>query len=304
MPAYEAEKFIAEAIQSVLDQTYKNWELLVVDDGSTDKIAEIVRRLVAKENRVKYIFQPNGMLCKARNTGIRNASGPLIAFLDSDDVSLPEKLERQIQILLKTGVDVVYTEAVVFYEPGSVPGPTEFLIYPGKIEGPRMFDLLLLLNRIPVSSVLLQMDRLKTAGPFVDPLPYHGCEDYDLWLRLAAGGAVFYGITDKLVRYRRHAMAMTHKESKVLKPMLRVVSRHLSAGTLIEDKKNARLRRLYRDLIAALLEEGELAEAQEFLKEFSAWDKSGVVTSLQKLLMKVSPRNFNVISRECLYFPC
>jgi glycosyltransferase involved in cell wall biosynthesis len=301
MPAYNAEKFIAESIQSVLDQTYKNWELLVVDDGSTDKTAEIALRLGEKESRIKYIFQPNGRLGKARNTGIQNSSGSLVAFLDSDDLWLPEKLQRQVHILLETSVDVVYSEAVIFYEPGSVPGPTEFSIHAGKIEGPRMFDLLLLLNRIPVSSVLLQMDRLKRAGPFEELLPYHGCEDYDLWLRLAAGGAVFYGMTDKLLRYRRHALAMTHKESKVLKPMLRVVSRHVDAGSLSEDKKRARLRRLYRDLIAALLEEGELAEAQEFLREFSDWDKSGVVTSLQKLLMKISPRNFNVISRECLY---
>ena len=62
-----------------------------------------------------------------------------------------------------------------------------------------------------------------------------------------------------------------------------------------------RLRRLYRDVIAALLEEGKLAEAKEFLREFSAWDKSGIVTSLQKLLMKLSPGSFNTISRECLY---
>jgi teichuronic acid biosynthesis glycosyltransferase TuaG len=221
--------------------------------------------------------------------------------VDSDDLWLPEKLQHQIEILRETEANVVYSEAVIFYEPGSVPGPTKFSIHAGKIEGPRMFDLLLLLNRIPVSSVLLQMDRLKSAGPFEEALPYHGCEDYDLWLKLAAGGAVFYGIPDKLIRYRRHQMAMTHSESKVLKPMLRVVNRHLDAGTLSTDKKRTRLRRLYRDLIAALLEEGELAEAQEFLREFSAWDKSGIVTSLQKLLMKVSPHTFNVISRECLY---
>lgn len=301
MPAYNAEKFIAESIESVLAQTYQNWELIVVDDGSTDKTAEIALQFGAKENRVKYFFQPNGRLGKARNTGIQKSSGSLVAFLDSDDLWLSEKLQRQIQIQRETGANVVYTEAVIFYEPGSVPGATEFSIYTGKIDGPRMIDLLLLVNRIPVSSVLLEMDSLKRAGPFEEDPDFHGCEDYDLWLKLARGGAVFYGMPDKLIRYRRHQMAMTHRESKVLKPMLRVVSRHLDAGTLSTDKKRTRLRRLYRDLIAALLEEGELAEAQEFLREFSAWDNSGIVTSLQKLLMKVSPRNFNVISRECLY---
>jgi len=301
MPAYNAEKYIAESIQSVLDQTYKNWELIVVDDGSTDTTAEIAQGFRARESRIKYIFQRNGRLGNARNTGIRHSSGSLVAFLDSDDLWLPEKLQHQVQTLLETDANVVYTEGVIFYEAGAVPGPTEFSIHVGRIEGSRMFDLLILLNRIPVSSVLVEAKRLNSAGPFEEALAYHGCEDYDLWLKLAAGGAVFYGMPDKLLRYRRHAMAMTHKESKVLKPMLRVVSRHIDASTLSADQKRTRVRRLYRDLIAALLEEGELAEAQELLKEFSAWDKSGVVTSLQKLLMKVSPRSFNTISRECLY---
>jgi len=112
---------------------------------------------------------------------------------------------------------------------------------------------------------------------------------------------LFHGINEKLIKYRRHPSATTHENSGWLKPALRVVSRHINEGTLDDKTKRNRLRRLYRDVIAALLEEGKLAEAKEFLREFSAWDKSGIVTSLQKLLMKVSPGSFNTISRECLY---
>ena len=301
MPAYNAERYIAKSIQSVLDQTYGNWELVVVDDGSTDKTAEIVQRFAANENRIKYIFQENSRLGKARNTGVENSSGSLIAFLDSDDLWVPEKLERQVGALLDTKADVIYSNVDIFFEPGSAPGPAEFPIATGRIEGSQMFDLLLLENRIPVPSVLLKKEIFNTAGPFEESLPYHGCEDYDLWLKLAAQGALFYGMPAKLVRYRRHSMAMTHKESKVLKPMLRVVRRHIDKGNLNEDQKRFRLRGLYRNLIGALLAEGELAEAREYLKEFSNWDKSGIVTSLQKLLIKISPRSFNRISRECLY---
>jgi len=301
MPAYNAERYIAESIQSVLDQTYGNWELVVVDDGSTDKTAETVQRFAASDNRVKYIFQQNSRLGKARNTGVENSSGSLIAFLDSDDLWLSEKLEQQVQTLLDTRADVVYSDIVIFFEPGSAPGPAEFPIAAGSIEGSQMFDLLLLENRIPVPSVMLRKEVFEIAGPFEESEPYHGCEDYDLWLKLAAHGALFYGMPAKLVRYRRHSMAMTHKESKVLKPMLRVVRRHIDGGSLNEDEKRFRLRGLYRNLIAALLAEGELAEAREYLKEFADWDKSGVVTSLQKLLIKISPRSFNGISRGCLY---
>ena len=298
MPAYNTEKYIGESIQSVIDQTYKNWELLVIDDGSTDKTAEIIRRFAAHDSRVKYLFQQNSGQGKARNTAIAKSSGSLIAFLDSDDLWLPQKLELQLQVMDSVKADVVYSNGFIIYEPGAPAGATDFPIVPGKIEGRRMIDLLLLLNFISVQSVVLRKEILPNASPFDESLL---CEDYELWLRLAAGGAVFHGMTEKLIKYRRHPTATTHRNSNMLKPMLRVVQRHIDAGTLDEKKKRTRLRGLYRDVIAALIEEGEVAEAQQFLTEFSAWDKSGIVTSLQKLLMKISPRSFNTISREFLY---
>jgi teichuronic acid biosynthesis glycosyltransferase TuaG len=301
MPAYNADRYVADSIRSVCAQTLTSWELVIVDDGSTDKTADVVRELASGEPRIKYVFQENGRLGKARNTGVLNSSGRLIAFLDSDDLWLPEKLELQVRAQEATAADLVYTGAYIFRGDDVADETRAFAILHGKFAGDEMLDLLLECNRIPVMSVLIKRDAFDEAGPFEEAAPYHGCEDYDLWLKLAKHDAVFYGMEEKLVRYRRHPSAMTYKDSNVLKPMLRVVSRHIDASTLNEDKKRSRLRRLYRDLIAALLDEGELAEAQEFLREFSAWDKSGVVTSLQKLLMKVSPRNFNVISRECLY---
>ena len=301
MPAYNAEKYIGDSIQSVIEQTYSNWELLVVDDGSTDKTADRVRQFAAHDSRVKYFFQQNGRQAKARNTAIAQSSGTLLAFLDSDDLWLPEKLERQLQTLDATNVDVVYSNGVIIYEPGAKPGATDFPVVAGTVDGHRMFDMLLLMNFIPVQSVVARSEIVRNAGQFDESLSFNGCEDYELWLKLAMHGAVFHGMTDHLIKYRRHPTATTHKNSAMLKPMLRVVSHHINASTLDENKKRTRLRRLYRDLIAALIEEGEVAEAQEFLREFSAWDKSGVVTSLQKLLMRVSPRSFNTISRECLY---
>jgi len=301
MPAYNTEKYIRESIQSVRDQTYANWELLVVDDGSTDKTADIIRQYAAQDSRIKYLFQQNGRQAKARNTAIENSHGTLIAFLDSDDLWLPEKLERQLQAMKATNADVIYSNGLIIYEPGAVPGRTDFSIVAGTIEGRKMLDVLLLQNRIPVQSVLVRKEAYRNAGPFDESPQFHGCEDYELWLRLAAHGALFHGVSEKLIKYRRHSAATTNQNSKWLKPALRVVSCHIDEGTLDEKTKHNRLRQLYRDLIAALLEEGKLAEAKEFLREFGAWDKSGIVTSLQKLLMKVSPGSFNTISRECLY---
>ena len=301
MPAYNTEKYIGESIQSVRDQTYANWELLVVDDGSTDKTAEIIREHAAEDSRVKYLFQQNGRQAKARNTGIENSSGTLIAFLDSDDLWLPEKLERQLHALDATNADVVYSNGLIIYEPGSIPGATDFPIVAGTIESRKMLDILLLQNRIPGQTVLVRKEVCRDAGPFDESPQFHACEDYELWIRFAACGALFHGMSEKLIKYRRHPEATTHQNSKWLKPALRVVSHHIDKGTLDAKTKRNRLRQLYRNVIAALIEEGQLAEAKEFLREFATWDKSGIVTSLQKLLIKISPGTFNAISRECLY---
>ena len=140
MPAYNAERYIAESIQSVLDQSYGNWELVVVDDGSTDKTAETVQRFAAGDSRVNCIFQQNSGQGKARNAGIENSSGSLIAFLDADDLWLREKLERQVQFLIDTKVDVVYSDVIIFYERDTDLGLTEFPTATGETEGLKMFD--------------------------------------------------------------------------------------------------------------------------------------------------------------------
>ena len=96
IPVYNGDRYLAEAITSVLDQTYKNFELIVVDDGSTDGSAEIAK---SYKQAVLYTFQPNGGLSKARNTGLALARGKYIAFLDHDDLWLPHKLARQVTYL-------------------------------------------------------------------------------------------------------------------------------------------------------------------------------------------------------------
>jgi teichuronic acid biosynthesis glycosyltransferase TuaG len=301
MPAYNAERYIAASIQSVLVQTYSDWELIVVDDGSTDGTASVVRQCSASDSRVKYVYRENGRLGKARNTGIANSKGSLIAFLDADDLWLREKLERQVEALNDTKADVVFTNGFTFHGDDTRDETTTFPIVCGRFIGAQMLDLLLLENRIPVLSVLMRKETFNQAGPFEEDLPYHGSEDYDLWLKLAKHGAVFYGMDENLVRYRRHPMAMSYKESRYFKPIVRVVRRHINDGSLAEDQKRARLRSLYRSLVGALVAEAEFDQAKEYMNEFSSWDRRGLVTAIQKMVIRISPRSFNFVSRECLY---
>lgn len=110
MPAYNSEMHISESIKSVMQQTYKNWELLITDDRSTDNTQQIVNTFAETDHRIKlFINERNGGAGVARNNSIKQANGRFIAFLDSDDLWQPTKLEKQISFMLKNGYAFTYT---------------------------------------------------------------------------------------------------------------------------------------------------------------------------------------------------
>ena len=117
IPLYNAEKYIEETIQSILDQTYKEIEIVIVDDGSTDQSPAIVKELGEKyPGKVRYVHQSNQGVSVARNTGIENATGEYIAFLDSDDLWHPTKLEKQVKSMHTNEMNACYCGYMNFYE--------------------------------------------------------------------------------------------------------------------------------------------------------------------------------------------
>jgi len=306
MPAYDAEKYVAESIRSVLDQTYSNWELIVVDDGSTDGTGDIVQNFSATDSRIKYFFQQNGGQGKARNTGIENSVGELIAFLDADDLWVSEKLTLQLEAMEKTNADVVFGDAFIFSEGETAGTTTTFsaicpdFIYGGR-SGDEVFKLLFAYNRIPTLTVLTRKDILQEVALFDEDRKYQNCEDYDLWLKLAKSGAVFFGMKAKLAKYRRHSASMMNNDSRLLKSMTAVVRKHSYDSGLDSSDVKRTVRNLYRSLISTLIEENKIAEARVYMKEFAAWDGNSLIASTQRLLIKVTPKQFNYISKECLY---
>jgi teichuronic acid biosynthesis glycosyltransferase TuaG len=300
IPAYNAELYIADCLRSLGAQTFTDWEAVVVDDGSTDGTASIVREFAERDARVKYVFQANSGQGKARNTAIAHARASLLAFLDADDLWEANKLELQLQTMEARGADIVYSDGIIFAGEQK-DGDISFKVRTGLTTGRAMLDNLLLHNTIPVASVLMRRSTLDAVGGFEEGLEFQACEDYDLWLKAAKSEAVFFGMPDKLVRYRRHPNAATHRESNVMKPMLRVIARHIDGGTLRQIDKKWRIRGLYRRIIEALLNEEQPTQARVYMRELAAWDKTGIVTSIQKVFLKVSPRIFNFISREFLY---
>lgn len=111
MPNYNCEKFLEETINSVINQTYQNWELLIVDDCSTDKSVEIIKGYCNKDDRIKlFINEKNSGAAASRNWALREATGKWIAFLDSDDLWLSEKLEKQLAFMVNNGYSFSFTK--------------------------------------------------------------------------------------------------------------------------------------------------------------------------------------------------
>lgn len=193
------EAFVADAISSVLGQTYPDLELIVVDDGSTDDTAEVISRF-GSDDRVRCVRQDNRGLAGARNRGIRESHAPLIAFLDADDVWLPPKLEKQMAAFDgNPAPDVVYC-AFTLVDVQGHPLPTA---WDGEQLRPSLHEELMYRNVIAGSgsSVLLRSRCFDSVGMFDENL--QACEDIDMWRRLALGHRFFF-LNEPLVHVRRH----------------------------------------------------------------------------------------------------
>ncbi|MBL8191560.1 MAG: glycosyltransferase [Acidobacteria bacterium] len=198
IPAFNSAPFIAETIQSVLAQTYDNLEIIVVDDGSTDTTLDVLNEF---GDQITVLTKPNGGPASARNLAIRHASGKYIAFLDADDLWMPEKLAEQVVFLeAHPEVGLTYAEALMFDEVG---GEKQIR---GKIgfTGETSFCHLLLGDHIPNSTVLMRRNCVDTIGWLNERRDLIAVEDYEYWLRLAKAFPI-RAIAKPLAYYRVHA---------------------------------------------------------------------------------------------------
>lgn len=192
MPSHNSAHFIEETIRSVIAQTYANWELIVVDDCSTDNTLEITRALAARDSRIQSIvLAENGGSAVARNTAIEAATGRYIAFLDSDDIWAPQKLERQIAFMQETGSPFTYASYERMTEAGE---KISFVHVPAKVR----YSGLLKKN---VIACLTAVYDTKQLGKVLMPLIRKG-QDYGLWLMLLKRIDHARGLDEVLGRYR------------------------------------------------------------------------------------------------------
>ena len=184
IPSYNTADLIAACLDSVMAQTYSDFEVLVVNDGSPDT-ADLEKVLQPYMNRIVYIKQDNRRAAGARNNAIRQARGEFVAFLDSDDSWLPNHLASQMQLLAEDpALDLVYSNALMVGDPAREP---EFM-EKCPSSGQATFDALIVERcQIPISTVVARRQTLIDAGLFDEKLPR--CDDYDMWVRSVFRGA-------------------------------------------------------------------------------------------------------------------
>ncbi|MBO5292280.1 MAG: glycosyltransferase family 2 protein [Lachnospiraceae bacterium] len=214
VPVYNAEKYLEETVESVRRQTYENWELLLVDDCSSDKSAEVMKRLAERDARIRPVFQPqNGGAAKARNRGIREAEGGYIAFLDADDIWKPEKLEKELAFLREKDAAFVFSGYEFADEQarglGKIVRVPERLTYRQALKNTTIFT----------STVLLDVERL---GKELIQMPDIKSEDTAAWWKILRNGYTAYGLNENLVYYRRSAGTLSANKLEAVKRIWRL----------------------------------------------------------------------------------
>ena len=200
IPTHNRAEFVVEAVQSALDQTYDNLEIIVVDDGSTDHTSQILGRY---QGKLRYIYQEHAERSTARNNGFENSRGDYIAFLDSDDIWLPQKIERQIAVFENDPeIGVVYSEAE-FVDKDGVTSTHIVNREALQRKRPHLYEDLLTTNVVGSPSAVMIRRRCFEQARMFD-VSMNTCEDLDLWRRLARC-CTFYKIETPLFKLRVHS---------------------------------------------------------------------------------------------------
>ena len=238
--AYNVAPFIAETVESVLNQTFQDFEIVLVNDGSPDT-EELERQLAPYMARIHYIKQENGGPGAARNTAIRAARAPLVSLLDGDDAYLPEYLEYQMAFLREyPDLVLVYPDALIVGGVNS--GRTSMEFTPSS--GEPTYLALLLQTCTLTNTPLMRKEVVFQAGLW-DPAMRHS-EDFDLWVRIARCGKIAYH-RKPLFRYRVREGSQTAAQEKMLLGQLRVYAKNEPFADLTEAEREAVRERMRKE---------------------------------------------------------
>lgn len=203
VPVYNAQRTLTKSVESVLAQRHQNWELILIDDGSKDGSIEQIEKFARSDSRVKSLILPRNLGASgARNAGVRIASGRFIAYLDSDDIWLPEKLSKQLAAIDSTGLALCFTDYEWIGSDGGSLGITV------TAQDRPTWNNLTWGNNIGLSTTLI--DREKTGDPIMPPLRLN--HDFALWLELLRKGNQAIRVPETLVLYRVHSGSLSQNK--------------------------------------------------------------------------------------------
>ena len=221
VPCYNQVQYLDEALQSVYDQTYQNWECIIVNDGSPDHTEEVSKKWIEKDNRFKYIYQENGGLSSARNIGLENAKGDYIQFLDADDFLDAKKIELSLEIDTKCDEDTIvisnfrmFTDDVVFSTKPFCELKQEYFTFQELLFGwENKFS-------IPIHCGFFSKSLLEG---FKFPEELKAKEDWIMWLEIFQKKYNCHFLDRPLVFYRKHFNSMTKDEKLMNESHLKAI---------------------------------------------------------------------------------
>jgi teichuronic acid biosynthesis glycosyltransferase TuaG len=290
IPAYNASSFLEIAVESIVSQTYRNIEIIIVDDGSKDNTFEKALLLSEKHKNIKAITQTNSKQGIARNNGISNANGEYVAFLDADDEWLPNKIEIQLNYLFAYKADMVFTDGYLFITDKKIAlaeiyktteSPIEIEASKGIISGANGIKLLHIKNRIPTSSVLCKKSVIVNAGLFTTNPELQNCEDYLLWFNLVKQGCKLIGIPEKLFLYRVHPNSSTSGIKNIMFPLIKSI---YEMGLPLTQEQKTQIVKNSKILFEDLFPRGEIILAKVIMEKYA----ENAAFGLSKFLMKLS----------------
>ena len=260
---YNRRAFLQEALESVLGQSYKEREIIVVDDGSTDNSFDVVANLP-----VRYEWKQNGGVSSARNLGIALAKGEYLAFLDADDRWMREKLAIQVALMEAESFAMSYTDEIWLREGRRLNQKKRHTKHSGSI-----YDRCLPLCIISPSSAVIRREVLDDVGLFDESLPV--CEDYDMWLRISCKYPVLFIPRPLIVKRGGHADQLSRAYEAMDTYRIRALVKMLESGVLTDQQAQmtlAELRRKSMIVARGAEKRGKIEEAAYYFSLFSNLD--------------------------------
>jgi glycosyltransferase involved in cell wall biosynthesis len=258
VPAYNAARYLPYAIESVIPQTFESWEIVLVDDGSTDGTRELAETYAPRlKDRLRYIYQSNRGLSSARNVGLAAARGEFIALLDADDVWLPRRLERGIERLdSDPELGLVHARVARIDTGGQVVG--QLPVEPRYLSGRIARYIYTRRAHIICPTVMFRKSCLSTAGVFDETMK--STEDRDLWFRIALTYKVAF-IDEILAYYRISPSSMTKNLDRLLDSQLFFARKHYESGAATRFEYRQAYGNAYRELGDSLFRRGQKRQA-------------------------------------------